>query len=157
MSRKVAILAASFSDLPSVRKGLAAHVADDFLRGVEGAFVLVVFEEVLEDAAEHFGVDADFGFVGVVFVDGEVVLGEEMQEAVKERGGEPHAEGVQFVALEEAAVEVGDAAFAEAPDTGGEEVAEGGAVGVERVEEEPFENAVEEVVPLVGGGLFEEV
>ena len=132
-------------------EGAPAHVADDFLRGVEGALVLVVLKEVLEDAAEHLGVDADFGFVGVVLVDGEVVFGEELQETFEELGREFHAKLVEVVAFEEAAVEVGDAALADAGDAGDEEVVLRSPVGVEGVEEKAFEDVVEKVVLLFGG------
>ena len=62
------------------REGAAAHVLDDLLGGVEGALLLVVLQEALEDAAQHFRVYAHLRVVRVVLVDGEVVLFEEGEE-----------------------------------------------------------------------------
>jgi len=97
-------------------EALATHVANDFFGGVEGALVFVVFEQILEDAAEHFGVYAHFGVVGVVFVDGEVVFGEHLEEVAEEFGREAGGEAVEAVALEESAAEPGDAHGADVPD-----------------------------------------
>ena len=137
-------------------EALATHVADDFLGGVEGAGVVVVFEEVFEDAAEHFGVYAHFGVVGVVFVDGEVVFGEHLEEVAEEFGREAGGEAVEAVALEESAAEPGDAHGADGGDARVVGIALGAAVGVEPAVEEGFEGAVEKVGLLVGIGRLEE-
>ncbi len=62
---------------------LAAHIVYYLLRGIECAFVFVVFEQVLEDATEHFGVDTDFGIVSVIFVDSKVVAIEEVKQILE--------------------------------------------------------------------------
>ena len=69
-------------------EALATHVAHHFFGCVEGALVFVVFEQILEDAAEHFGVYAHFGVVGIVFVDGEVVFRQHLKEVAEEFGRE---------------------------------------------------------------------
>lgn len=114
------------------QEGLAAHVGDDDFRRVVGALVLVVLEEVLEDVAEHFRVDADLVILGVVLIDGEVVFGEEGEEVREERRGEVDGLEGGGIGIEEAAVEVGDAGAGE-----GEEVVF--ALGVQRLEEEGCE------------------
>ena len=60
-------------------QALATHVADDFLGGVEGTFVLVVLQQVLEDAAQHFRVNTNLGIVRVILVDGEVIGSKEVE------------------------------------------------------------------------------
>ena len=129
--------------LEVVEQGLAAHVGDDGLGGVVGALVLVVFEEVLEDVAEHLGVDADLVVFGVVFVDGEVVLREKLEQVAEVAGGEVDGLEGFGIGVEEAAVEVGHAGAGE-----GEDVAV--AVGVEGVEEEGGEVFGVEAVGLAG-------
>ena len=88
---------------------LLAHVLNNGLRRVIGAFVFVVFEQVLENMPEHFGIDADLVLLGIVFVDGEVVLGEELEQVAKEifREIDRPRFGENF--LEESAIEVRNA------------------------------------------------
>ena len=52
-----------------------AHIAHNFLGGVECTFGLVVFQKALENLAQHLGVNTNLGIIGVVLVDGEVVGG----------------------------------------------------------------------------------
>ena len=59
---------------------LLTHVLHNLLGCVECAFVLVVFQQVLEDMAKHFRVDANFRILRVVLVNGEVIHGEEIHE-----------------------------------------------------------------------------
>ena len=91
------------------QEGLAAHVGDDDFRRVVGALVLVVLQEVLEDMAEHFRIDADLVVFRVVLVDGEVVFGEEGEEVREELRGEVDGLEGGGIRLEEAAVQVGHA------------------------------------------------
>jgi hypothetical protein len=105
--------AADFLAVAEVRgeepdEALLAHIVDGVFRGVESALVLVVLEQVFEDVAKHLGVDADLVLVGVVFVDGEVIGGEEVEKASEVDGGEVELRERARAILEEASVEVGN-------------------------------------------------
>ena len=115
-----------------VDEALLAHVLDDGLGGVVGAFVFVVLQKVLENVAEHLGVDADLVVLRVVFVDREVVFAEEGEELVEEVWREVDALDAGEIALEEAAVQVRHAGAGD-----GEEVARAGRVeGIEEKRDE---------------------
>ena len=134
---------------------------DDLFGGVEGALLLVVLQEALEDAAEHFRVYAHLRVVRVVLVDGEVVLFEEGEELLEEFGGEAGVgagfeASVGFVLLKESAVEVGHA-HSLRKDTRVVEVIVGLAVGVERVEEEMLKHFMDKVGLLLRSGFLEEL
>jgi hypothetical protein len=68
---------------------LLAHVVDELARGVESAQALapVFFDEVFKDLAEHLGVDGDFLFQRLGFVDREVVAVEDIEDAVPDIAG----------------------------------------------------------------------
>lgn len=137
------------------REGLAAHILDNLLGSVIRPLVLVVLQQVLEDPAEHLGVYADLGVVGVVLVDGEIVLRQHREHASEILGGEAARFLVLRIALEKSAVEVWNPHVAESGDTGVERVRHVGAVGVEGLEER-FEHGVEEVGLLPVCGLLEQ-
>lgn len=127
---------------------LAGHVLNDGLGGVEGALVLVVFEQVLEDVAEHLGIDADLVVLvvlGVVLVDGEVVFAEEAEQFLEEQRREIQGAESGRVFREQAAIQVGQAGAGER-----EEVAFA-VRGVERLEEERGEVFGMEAVGFPGG------
>ncbi len=131
---------------------LAGHVLNDGLGGVEGALVLVVFEQVLEDVAEHLGIDADLVVLGVVLVDGEVVFAEKAEQFLEEQRREIQGAESGRVFREQAAIQVGQAGAGER-----EEVALA-VRGVERLEEERGEVFGMEAVGFPGGlGFPEEV
>lgn len=138
------------------REGLAAHILDNLLGRVIRSLVLVVLQQVLEDSAEHLGVHAHLGIVGVVLVDGEIVLGEHQEHVSEIVGGEAARLLVLRIALEEPAVEVWSPHVVESVDAGVERVRHVGAVGVESLEER-LEHDVEEVRLLRVGGLLEQV
>ena len=143
------------------REGAAAHVLDDLLGGVESALLLVVLQEALEDAAEHFWVYAHLRVVRVVLVDGEVVLFEEGEEIAEQLGGEAGVgagfeASVGIVLLKESAVEVGHAHLL-SEDARVVEVIVGLAVGIERVEEEMLKHFMDKVGLLLCSGFLEEL
>ena len=58
-----------------INQTLLAHVVNDFPGGVESALALVLgdLEHVLEDLAEHLGIDGHFFLERFIFLDGEVI------------------------------------------------------------------------------------
>lgn len=138
------------------RQSLAAHILDNLLGSVIRSLVLVVLQQVLEDSAEHLGVHAHLGVVGVVLVDGEIILRQHREQAPEIFGGEAAWLLVLRVALEKTAVEVGDPHVAESVDACVESVRHVGAVRVQGLEER-LKHGVEEVGLLPVGGLLEQV
>ena len=65
--------------LEIVNQALLAHILNNRLRSVIGALVFVFFEQIFENVAEHFRVDAYFAIIGIVFIDGEVVLAKKFE------------------------------------------------------------------------------
>ena len=92
----------------------SAHVLYDFLRCIERTLVLVVFQQVLEHASEHFGVDSYFGIIRVVLIDGEIVLRKHSEQTVKVFGRKLYLLFVKRVAFEKTAVQIRDSAVPEA-------------------------------------------
>ena len=66
-----------------VDEAFLAHVVDDLARGVVCAetFAPIFLDEILEDFAEHFGINGDFLFQRLGFIDGEVVAVEYVEQA----------------------------------------------------------------------------
>ena len=123
-------------------QALAAHVLHDLLRGVERPLVLVVFEQILEDVPQHFGIDAHLAVVGVVFVDREVVLGEKLDQLVEISIREVDPVPVQSIAVEQTAVQIRNA-DAVAQQRIGQIVL---PLAVERLEKQQFEHLGEQPV-----------
>ena len=90
-------------------EALLAHVLDDGFGRVVGSFVFVVLQEIFKDMAEHFGIDADLVIVGIIFVDGEMIVTEEVEQGGEERGGKIERIDAGKVPLKEAAIEIRNA------------------------------------------------
>ena len=65
-----------------------AHVMNDLFGSVIRTLVLVIFQQVLKNVTQHFGVNGHRVIVGTVFVDGEVVLVEKVEQVFKQARGE---------------------------------------------------------------------
>ena len=62
---------------------LTTHILHNLFRCIERTLVLVVFKEILEDVSKHLWVDTYLSIIGVILVDGEVVLIEELKQILK--------------------------------------------------------------------------
>ena len=58
-------------------KTFAAHIMYHFFRRIICTLILVVFQQILKDAAEHLRVDTDLSIIGIVLIYCKVVLTEE--------------------------------------------------------------------------------
>ena len=134
-------------DVEVGKKRLLAHVANHFVGRVEGTFVLVVLQEILEDLPKHIGCNADFGVGRVGFVDGKVELVEEVEEVAEVRLGETADFTIKRVALEERAGEEGDADGLAGlqPERGFGDVARRTPICIQGVEEKRFQNIFQKV------------
>ena len=132
-----------------------AHVLDDFLRRVERALVLVVFEQVLEDAAEHLGIDADFRILRSILVDSEVEAVEGVEEILEQFVGKLDGGRIAtardrpvgtLVALEKSAIQVRDAdpLAGRGRKYGGRQILL--PTFVQRFEEQRLQHEIEEIV-----------
>ena len=127
---------------------LSAHVFDYRLRRVDRSLVLVVFQQVLEDAAEHFWIDAHLRVARIVLVDCEIVLRKEHKEIVEIFAREPNGLLVCGIPCEESAVQVGYLHLADAGYAGVEDIPARRAIDVQRPVEERFKDGIEKIVLL---------
>ena len=88
---------------------LSAHVLHNLLGRIECSLVLVVFQEVLEDMAEHLGVNADFAVLGIILVNCKIILAKEFYQICKQIVAEVNLKLIDSVRFKKSAVQIGDA------------------------------------------------
>ena len=94
-----------------LHQALLTHILHNLFGRVKGPFLAVFFQQALENMPQHFGVDAHFIITGAVFVDGEIVLIEKLEQRPEVVGGQVDVggEGLPIgpdVGIEQPAVQV---------------------------------------------------
>ena len=69
-------------------KRFLTHIAYNLFWSIERTFVLIVFEQVLKDLAQHLRVYTHLGIIGVVLINGKIVFAEELEQAFEVIGRE---------------------------------------------------------------------
>ena len=57
---------------------LATHILYNLLGSIECPLVFIVLQKIFKNMPQHFRVDADFAIFGIIFINSEIVYGEEV-------------------------------------------------------------------------------
>ena len=89
-------------------EAFTTHIADYFLWRIEGSFVFVVLQQVLEDAAKHFWVNTNFCIIRVVLVDSEIIRSKEVEQALHVFGRQRELSFIRGITLKQTTIQIRD-------------------------------------------------